>query len=1111
MAKQVKFNISLNIDGKKAILEASADSRTLAKELGIVQDKSRAAGKSFADWSLGLVALNALSNAVGQISSSLNAVTEENRAFASSMRDANTMAGKGAEGFAAMKDKVSELAKEIPTTREALAQGLYQVISNGVGEEDWFTYLRASARAATGGLADVGEVVKVTSTIIKNYGKEWAAAGEVQDKIQLTAKNGVTSFEQLAQALPSVTGQAAQLGVTLDEMLAVFSTLTGVTGNTSEVSTQLGSVLTALTKETEKSQKAAQEMGITFNAASIRAAGGLANFLTELDQTVTAYASKTGQLKESIYTQLFGRAEALRLVQGLTGAAASRFAENLAQLENSAGTIDDAFDEVTRKGSATTQMLKNHYHAVMDNVAAVIGGAQPYLNFASQLGVLLISIKSVTAATRSLSLAKIAATAATKGLSVAALACGMSYKKGSIVARVFAQANKDAAHRVLALKVALRGLMVTTVVGAALTALVYGIGKFSDAMARAKAPTEQLASGLDELAEKSKQAQRVFADTQADTYSRLMSAYKALQAEWRALSSDHERTLWIKTNRQAFADLGLEVTGVQSAEQAFATNTGAVVQAFTARAKAAARMAQLTEEYRVQMEMADKIRKADETNRLRNQVKAGDIVRTPGEFSRTHAHSTVGGFEQVDRHGNWVYTEQGAARHNAQDWTDRGALATGYRETLEQSKRRVLALEADIAAEAQAAKGATGAAVPVPEPKAAAIAADTKTENPEATRSVEEYEQRLRYLREQATKETDESKAAEWQREYEEAARGLEGLRVRIGMEKPDAAEVHTYVDGLREQLAAARTELEDATTVEARVTASAKADELQRQIDEATTGRISIAATAAPSYVAQGSTEDKRASYANAEQRAQRVSQDYEIGIIGADEARAALDEINAALGALGLDPIVVELKTRGAKEAEASLQQVTANIAQMGQSLSGIGGALEVPELNVAGTVAQAIATLMQGYATASAQSAAGGPFAWAAFTAAGLAQIATVVASVKNMAKFATGGIVGGSSTTGDRLMVRVNSGEMILNKQQQLNLLRIINGGALAQQGLARAATALQPRQSMEVNVPGLQELASLAAARSGGGTIEMKVKGRYLRGLMNKEDRHNERT
>lgn len=43
-----------------------------------------------------------------------------------------------------------------------------------------------------------------------------------------------------------------------------------------------------------------------------------------------------------------------------------------------------------------------------------------------------------------------------------------------------------------------------------------------------------------------------------------------------------------------------------------------------------------------------------------------------------------------------------------------------------------------------------------------------------------------------------------------------------------------------------------------------------------------------------------------------------------------------------------------------------------------------------------------------------------------------------------KFATGGIVGGNSFMGDRVPAMLNSGEMVLNKQQQSNLFAIANG-------------------------------------------------------------------
>ena len=70
--------------------------------------------------------------------------------------------------------------------------------------------------------------------------------------------------------------------------------------------------------------------------------------------------------------------------------------------------------------------------------------------------------------------------------------------------------------------------------------------------------------------------------------------------------------------------------------------------------------------------------------------------------------------------------------------------------------------------------------------------------------------------------------------------------------------------------------------------------------------------------------------------------------------------------------------------------------------------------------------------------------------------LAAIGTVVgtlmsvfASIKQMAnsagKFAEGGIVGGTSYSGDKLFAMVNSGEMILNKKQQGNLVNMLGGG------------------------------------------------------------------
>lgn len=60
---------------------------------------------------------------------------------------------------------------------------------------------------------------------------------------------------------------------------------------------------------------------------------------------------------------------------------------------------------------------------------------------------------------------------------------------------------------------------------------------------------------------------------------------------------------------------------------------------------------------------------------------------------------------------------------------------------------------------------------------------------------------------------------------------------------------------------------------------------------------------------------------------------------------------------------------------------------------------------------------------------------------------AAVAGAIAMAKSNGKYANGGIVPGSSFTGDRVTAQVNSGEMILNKTQQARLFKLANGGAV----------------------------------------------------------------
>lgn len=498
MAGKSTISITFKLDGDgKGFkdLSQNADGLKQAMTAAIVEaDKLKS---SLINWSQGVQALGAVSNAVSQLNGTLQDITADSRAFGAAMKAANTMAGKNAEGFANLKGQVSDLSKTLPIARDELANGLYQVISNGVPEDNWIDYLNKSAKASVGGIADLGETVKVTSTVIKNYGLAWDAAESVQDKIQLTAKNGVTSFEQLAQALPRVTANASTLGVSVDELLASFATLTGVSGNTNEVATQMAAIFTALVKPSSEATEMAEKMGIEFNAASIQAAGGLRNFLTQLDASVKEYAAANGVLEQQVYAKLFGSAESLRALTPLTNQLAEKFSENVDAMANSAGTINAAYNEMSSTGSATTQMLKNQLGAITDVVAGFVGSAMPFVSFIANTGVMVMSITSLVKTIKALNIQQAILMLRSKAGGAAMLLFGLNASRSAAFTRVFSAALKSGAYSATAFKIALKGLMITTVVGAAIVAVTSVIEYFVNKTDEATDKTNEFSEAED--------------------------------------------------------------------------------------------------------------------------------------------------------------------------------------------------------------------------------------------------------------------------------------------------------------------------------------------------------------------------------------------------------------------------------------------------------------------------------------------------------------------------------------------------------------------------------------------------------------------------------------
>lgn len=1148
MAKEIKFNVKLVVDGKEQLVTATSTAEELRRVLDSAKTSSQKLNAALVNFNQAVMAANNVTNAISQISGALNGVTEESRSFSAAMNTANTMAGKSGEDFAKLKGQVAELSKSIPVVRDELANGLYQVISNGVPEDNWIAFLQKSAKASVGGIADLGETVKVTSTIIKNYGLSWDKAGDVQDKIQLTAKNGVTSFEQLAQALPRVTGNAATLGVSIDELMATFATLTGVSGNTNEVATQMAAIFTALVKPSSEASKMAQQMGIEFDAAAIKAAGGMRNFLTDLDKNVKAYASKSGMLEQEIYGKLFGSAESLRALGPLTGQLAAKFNENVEAMKGSAGTIDDAFSIMSSSGAASLQILKNKFAEVGDAIASTMGGIMPVLNITAQIGNTVIAVSAMVSGLKNLAKIQAIVKVRTMAMNAASLVWNATSVRMNALVQVMTASFRGAAVSATTLKLAIQGLLISTGVGVAIVALTEVIAAFTSKSADAQTQAEDTAESMKGFGDAADDIKTAYDSALKNTYADLMAKYEKLKAGWRALSTEQQKMAWIKDNQSAFNELRLKIGNVTEAENIFNRKTDAVVEAFKQRALAAAYAAKLTALYQRQIELLDKKQKitktiADDAKQGGRHAKEGDIVPESWRSDR---------YGKVGRDGQWRFTKVGAERYNGTNVSGNTQINSVDKE-IESVNRQIGDTQKQLTTRLNTARSFITADTPTTPhtkdtPKKTTIKDDKKDE---PKTHVEELQAQLAAAQKEMgnamtvdARVKADAKVADIQRQIDEATKG----KVSIGAEteptyivqgsdadkrqsrtnaqhnidrikqdfeigligKEDAErqiadinkqleklgvkpiEVHfkTYIEELQEQLHDAQQEFEEATTIDARVKADAKIADIQRQIDETTKGKVSIKAETEPTYIVQGSAADKRQSHSNAQNKASRIQTDYEIGIIGKDEALKEIEEINRQLAEIGLKPIKIELDSKGFDKVFGDIKSGWGSIQGVGNGIQGISDALEgngdawqqvtglingfisiaegiqgIVELFgmlTAATSAHAAASTTDAAATAgeaaaaTANTAAKSGEAVANATASGAkmpfplnlvaiaAGVAAVIAALAAVSGFATGGVIGGTSTSGDKKFARVNSGEMILNKFQQARLFGMIDG-------------------------------------------------------------------
>ncbi|MFD3271523.1 phage tail tape measure protein [Paenibacillus dendritiformis] len=235
-----------------------------------------------------------------------------------------------------MSGQVLQLSKDTGMTTSLLTDGLYQVVSALGDSSDSMEILEIAAKGASAGNATVTDSVNLLSAVTKGYGDtSAAAAAKASDLAFETAKLGQTDFPSLAASMGKVIPLAVTMKIKQEELFGAMATLTGVTGNTAEVTTQLRGTIQGFLQPTAEMEKALKSLGFANGQVALESEG-LAGILNKLKKAVND--------DEIAFAKLFGSVEAKNAVLALTGTQAENFIEKSKAMENAAGATAAAYD-----------------------------------------------------------------------------------------------------------------------------------------------------------------------------------------------------------------------------------------------------------------------------------------------------------------------------------------------------------------------------------------------------------------------------------------------------------------------------------------------------------------------------------------------------------------------------------------------------------------------------------------------------------------------------------------------------------------------------------------------------------------------------------------------
>ena len=258
-----------------------------------------------------------------------------------------------AEGFAKMESDLRKLAETMGVDLLDSTQALYNALSAGIPADNAVSFLADATKLSIAGVTDLQTAVSGLTTVLDAYNMDASEAMKVSDVLFATMQSGKTTIDELARNVGKVTPLASELGVTFEEVGAMFAVLTKKLGDgkTAEAGTQIKAMLAELGKEGTKAATAFEKLaGVSF-ANFVKQGGSVGDAL----RMMADEAARNGTGLQN----MFGSIEAGMGALAIAANNGNDLADALRNVANGAGGTEAGFAKMEQTASRQFAKLKS--------------------------------------------------------------------------------------------------------------------------------------------------------------------------------------------------------------------------------------------------------------------------------------------------------------------------------------------------------------------------------------------------------------------------------------------------------------------------------------------------------------------------------------------------------------------------------------------------------------------------------------------------------------------------------------------------------------------------------------------------------------------------------